>query len=124
MVRNVSDPVIGDRYGVGCNTSSVDELDEGVGGTAEYLGDTGDEQSVLSADIQTSTTSLSSADTNDDREAPDATTTENGIGISVKKSEDEGKEGEDDDVQSVTDSMVAEALAALEAATAGEDYED
>ncbi|XP_029615636.1 uncharacterized protein zgc:194930 [Salmo trutta] len=124
MVRNVSDPSIGDRYGVGCNTSSVDELDEGVGGTPEYLGDTGDEQSVLSADIQTSTTSLSSADTNDDRGVPDATTIENGIGISVKKSEDEGKEGEDDDVQSVTDSMVAEALAALEAATAGEDYED
>ncbi|XP_041738192.2 uncharacterized protein LOC121571029 [Coregonus clupeaformis] len=116
MVRNVSDPSIGDRCGVGCNTSSADELDEGVGGTPEYLGDTGDEQSVLSA------TSLSSAGTKDDRGTPDATTVESGIGISVMKSEDEGKEGEDDDVQSVTDSMVAEALGALEAATAGEDY--
>ncbi|XP_041723556.2 uncharacterized protein LOC121554159 [Coregonus clupeaformis] len=122
MVQNGLNASIGDRSGVGCYTSLTDELDEGVGGTPEYLCDTGDEASVLSADIPTSTTSLSSADTKDDRRAPDATTVESGIGISVTKSDDQG--GEEDDVQSVTDSMVAEALGALEAATAGEDYED
>lgn len=119
MFRNSSDP---SWPGVGCYTSLTDELDEGVGGTPEYLCDTGDEESVLSADIPTSTTSLSSADTKDDRSAPDATTVESGIGISVTKSEDEGRE--EDDVYHITDSMVAEALAALDAATAGEDYED
>ncbi|XP_029530680.1 uncharacterized protein LOC115138213 [Oncorhynchus nerka] len=119
MFQNSSDP---SWPGVGCYTSLTDELDEGVGGTPEYLCDTGDEESVLSADIPTSTTSLSSADTKDDRRAPDATTVENGIRISVTKSEDEGRE--EDDVYHITDSMVAEALAALDAATAGEDYED
>ncbi|XP_070710924.1 uncharacterized protein [Pempheris klunzingeri] len=102
-------------------TLSVDEVDEGVGGTPEYLCDTGDEGSVLSADIHTSTTSLSSADTRDGLrlpKTPDVSTGESGI--SVMKSEDEDEEEE---VQSVTDSMVAEALAALEAATAGEDCE-
>uniref|UniRef100_A0A3Q0SFS3 Zgc:194930 n=1 Tax=Amphilophus citrinellus TaxID=61819 RepID=A0A3Q0SFS3_AMPCI len=98
---------------------SADEIDEGVGGTPEYLCDTGDEGSVLSVDIQTSTTSLSSGGTKDELalpKTPDVSTVESGI--SVSKSEDEEQE-----VQSITDSMVAEALAALEAATAGEDYE-
>ncbi|XP_040038993.2 uncharacterized protein LOC120823008 [Gasterosteus aculeatus] len=95
--------------------------DEGVGGTPEYLCDTGDEGSVLSVEIHTSTTSLSSADTRDELrppKTPDVSTVESGI--SVMKSEDE-EEGEE--LHSVTDSMVAEALAALEAATAGEDSE-
>lgn len=98
---------------------SADEIDEGVGGTPEYLCDTGDEGSVLSVDIQTSNTSLSSGGTRDEltlTKTPDISTMESGI--SVSKSEDEEQE-----VQSITDSMVAEALAALEAATAGEDYE-
>ncbi|XP_034020418.1 uncharacterized protein zgc:194930 isoform X2 [Thalassophryne amazonica] len=102
----------------GCESLTADETDEGVGGTPEYPCDTGDEGSVLSVDIHTSTTSLSSADTKDDHrlpKTPDASTVESGI--SMMKSEDE------EEVQSVTDSMVAEALAALEAATAGEDSE-
>lgn len=102
---------------------SVDEIDEGVGGTSEYLCDTGDEVSVLSVDIHTSNTSLSSADTRDGLglpKTPDVSTVESGI--SVMKSEDE-EEPTKDEVQSITDSMVAEALAALEAATAGEDFE-
>ncbi|XP_047426069.1 uncharacterized protein zgc:194930 [Mugil cephalus] len=97
---------------------STEEIDEGVGGTPEYPCDTGDEGSVLSVDIHTSTTSLSSADTRDGLTPPKATdvsTMESGISVGAEKSEDE--------VQSVTDSMVAEALAALEAATAGEDCE-
>lgn len=116
--------------------SSSDELDEGVGGTPEYPCDTGDEGSVLSADVHTSSTSLSSADTKDElrgggrrpRRNPDATSTVES-GISVMKSEDEedegtevGEEGEEG-THSITDSMVAEALAALEAATAGEECE-
>ncbi|KAM6908956.1 uncharacterized protein FYW49_012822 [Xenentodon cancila] len=103
---------------------SVDEIDEGVGGTPEYLCDTGDEGSVLSVDIHTSTTSLSSAGTRDEltsAKTPDVSTMESGI--SVAKSEEEEEEEEEEEVQSVTDSMVAEALAALEAATAGEDFE-
>ncbi|KAK5848337.1 hypothetical protein PBY51_005962 [Eleginops maclovinus] len=102
---------------------SADEIDEGVGGTPEYLCDTGDEASILSVDIQTSTTSLSSGDTRDGLGLPkalDVSTVESGI--SVMKSEDEEEE-EKGEVNSVTDSMVAEALAALEAATAGEDCE-
>lgn len=98
---------------------SADEIDEGVGGTPDYPCDTGDEGSVLSVEIHTSTTSLSSADTRDELrppKTPDASTVESGI--SMTKSEDEEEE-----MQSVTDSMVAEALAALEAATAGEDIE-
>ncbi|XP_023276572.1 uncharacterized protein LOC111665734 [Seriola lalandi dorsalis] len=103
------------------------EIDEGVGGTPEYLCDTGDEGSILSVDIHTSTTSLSSADTRDEirlPKTPEVSTVESGI--SVTKSEDEEEEearNADEEVQSVTDSMVAEALAALEAATAGEDCE-
>ncbi|CAJ1086126.1 uncharacterized protein zgc:194930 [Xyrichtys novacula] len=100
---------------------SADEIDEGVGGTPEYPCDTGDEGSILSVDIHTSTTSLSSADTRDDRrppKTPDVSTMESGI--SVMKSEDEEVE---ECVDSITDSMVAEALAALEAATAGEECE-
>lgn len=103
---------------IGSESLSADEIDEGVGGTPEYPCDTGDEGSVLSVEIHTSTTSLSSADTKDELRRPktlDFSTVESGI--SVMKSEDE------DEVQSVTDSMVAEALAALEAATAGEDLE-
>lgn len=104
---------------------SADEIDEGVGGTPEYPCDTGDEGSVLSVDIHTSTTSLSSADTRDDHrlpKTPDVSTMESGI--SVTKSEDEEEDMRNaEEVQSVTDSMVAEALAALEAATAGEDFE-
>ncbi|XP_054457581.1 uncharacterized protein zgc:194930 [Anoplopoma fimbria] len=105
--------------GIRCGSLSADEIDEGVGGTPEYPCDTGDEGSVLSVEIHTSTTSLSSADTRDGLrfpKTPDVSTVESGI--SVMKSEDEEEE-----VQSVTDSMVAEALAALEAATAGEDSE-
>ncbi|XP_077357472.1 uncharacterized protein LOC144004259 isoform X2 [Festucalex cinctus] len=100
---------------------SADEVDEGVGGTPEYPCDTGDEESVLSADIQTSTASLWSADTRDERrsKAADVSTVESGI--VVTKSEDEEDPG--NEAGSVTDSMVAEALAALEAATAGEDEE-
>ncbi|XP_056156538.1 uncharacterized protein zgc:194930 [Lampris incognitus] len=112
----------------GSDSLSVDEIDEGVGGTPEYPCDTGDEGSILSGDIHTSTTSMSSADTRDDRQGlktPDVSTVESGI--SVTKSEDEEEEERDNEVEeevrSVTDSMVAEALAALEAATAGEDCE-
>lgn len=103
------------------------EVDEGVGGTPEYLCDTGDEGSVLSVDIHTSTTSLSSADTRDDLglpKTPEVSTVESGI--STSKSEDEEEQEarvDEEEVQSVTDSMVAEALAALEAATAGEECE-
>ncbi|XP_019711634.1 uncharacterized protein LOC109506983 [Hippocampus comes] len=101
---------------------SADEVDEGVGGTPEYPCDTGDEESVLSVDIQTSTASLWSTDTRDERrsKAADVSTVESGIGVT--KSEDEEEEPRDE-AASVTDSMVAEALAALEAATAGEDEE-
>lgn len=105
----------------GVEILSVDEIDEGVGGTPEYLCDTGDEVSVLSVDIHTSNTSLSSADTRDGHrlpKTPDVSTVESGI--SVMKSEDEETK-EEEEVHSITDSMVAEALAALEAATAGED---
>ncbi|XP_013873844.1 uncharacterized protein zgc:194930 [Austrofundulus limnaeus] len=102
---------------------SGDEIDEGVGGTPEYPCDTGDEGSVLSVDIHTSTTSLSSGGTRDGltpNKTPDTSTEESGI--SVTKSEaDAAVRNNQEEVQSVTDSMVAEALAALEAATAGED---
>ncbi|XP_028285065.1 uncharacterized protein C4orf19 homolog [Parambassis ranga] len=114
-----------DSSSTGCESGSkslpADDIDEGVGGTPDYPCDTGDEGSVLSVDIHTSTTSLSSADTRDELtlpKTPDVSTMESGI--CVAKSEDEDEEEE---VQSVTDSMVAEALAALEAATAGEDCE-
>lgn len=110
-------------YAAITKSQSVDEIDEGVGGTPEHLWDTGDEASILSVDIHTSTTSLSSGGTRDELtlpKTPDVSTEESGI--SVTKSED-GEEVRKDqaEVQSVTDSMVAEALAALEAATAGED---
>lgn len=103
---------------------SADETDEGMVETPEYPCDTGDEGSILSVDIHTSTTSLSSADTRDGLglpKTPDVSTVESGI--SMMKSEDEEEAGNEEEVQSVTDSMVAEALAALEAATAGEDFE-
>lgn len=73
--------------------------------------DTADEESVLSVDMHTSSTSLSSADTKlmtEEREKKKP---------SIKRGEQEM------DCVSVTDSMVAEALAALDAATAGEDSE-
>ncbi|XP_043099763.1 uncharacterized protein zgc:194930 [Puntigrus tetrazona] len=79
------------------------------------LAGTPDTESVLSVDMHTSSTSLSSADTKltiEDREKEKP---------SVEKGEQE-REKEMDRV-SVTDSMVAEALAALDAATAGEDSE-
>ncbi|XP_008281664.1 uncharacterized protein LOC103358460 [Stegastes partitus] len=105
--------------------SSITEIGKGVAGTPECPCDTGDESSVLSVDIHTSTTSLSSADTRDELtmpKTPDVSTEESGI--SVTKSEDEEDvRNQQEEVQSVTDSMVAEALAALEAATAGEDFE-
>ncbi|XP_068444411.1 uncharacterized protein zgc:194930 [Clinocottus analis] len=112
--------------GIGGGSLSADEIDEGVGGTPEYPCDTGDEGSVLSVEIHTSTTSLSSADTRDERRLPKAPFSRAGSGgVSVPKSEGgaarKGEEGEE--AQSVTESMVAEALAALEAATAGEDSE-
>ncbi|KAG7462117.1 hypothetical protein MATL_G00199200 [Megalops atlanticus] len=85
-------------------------------------GDPGDEpdaDSVLSGrseEVHTSTTSLSSADT---RERPPQT-----AGESHGSEGEEEEEGEDEgDSGSITDSEVAEALAALDAATAGEDYE-
>ncbi|XP_042368461.1 uncharacterized protein zgc:194930 [Plectropomus leopardus] len=107
---------------------SVDEIDEGVGGTPEYPCDTGDEGSVLSVDIHTSTTSLSSVDTRDELrlpKTPDVSTVESGISVTKSEDDDEQEDAknEAEEVQSVTDSMVAEALAALEAATAGEDFE-
>lgn len=109
---------------IGMEGLSADEIDEGMGGTPEYPCDTGDEGSILSVDIHTSTTSLSSADTRDEPglpKTPDVSTMESGI--SVMKSEDEEEPAEEEEVQSITDSMVAEALAALEAATAGEECE-
>lgn len=108
----------------GLENLSVDEIDEGVGGTPEYLCDTGDEVSVLSVDIHTSNTSLSSADTRDGLrlpKAPDVSTVESGISVMKSEDEEEATKQEEEEVQSITDSMVAEALAALEAATAGED---
>lgn len=108
----------------GVENLSLDEIDEGVGGTPEYLGDTGDEVSVLSVDIHTSNTSLSSADTRDGLrlpKTPDVSTVESGISVMKSEDEEEPTKEEDEEVHSVTDSMVAEALAALEAATAGED---
>ncbi|XP_057711347.1 uncharacterized protein zgc:194930 [Corythoichthys intestinalis] len=104
---------------------SADEVDEGVGGTPEYPCDTGDEESVLSADIRTSTASLWSADTTDERgsKGADVSTVESGIGVTKSEDEEDEPRKEADEVGSVTDSMVAEALNALEAATAGEDEE-
>ncbi|XP_033507768.2 uncharacterized protein LOC117272807 [Epinephelus lanceolatus] len=112
---------------IGSESLSADEVDEGVGGTPEYPCDTGDEGSILSVDIHTSTTSLSSVDTREELrrpKTPDVSTVESGI--SVTKSDDDDKveaRNQEEEVQSVTDSMVAEALAALEAATAGEEFE-
>ncbi|XP_034425249.1 uncharacterized protein zgc:194930 [Hippoglossus hippoglossus] len=114
------------KCGNGSESLSADEIevDEGVGGTPDYPCDTGDEGSVLSVDMHTSTTSLSSVDTRDElrlRKTLDVSTMESGISV-TKYEEEEEEEGEGE-VQSVTDSMVAEALAALEAATAGEDFD-
>lgn len=108
----------------GMENLSADEIDEGVGGTPEYLCDTGDEVSVLSVDIHTSNTSLSSADTRDGirlPKTPDVSTVESGISVMKSEDEEDATKEEEEEVQSITDSMVAEALAALEAATAGED---
>lgn len=77
--------------------------------------DTADEESVLSVDMHTSSTSLSSADTKliiEEREEKEPSI--------VIGEQDREKEI---DCVSVTESMVAEALAALDAATAGEDSE-
>lgn len=74
--------------------------------------DTADEESVISVDIHTSSNSLSSADTKP--------LTDEDSSLSRKAG---SKEKDKEDALSVTDSMVAEALAALEAATAGEEYE-
>ncbi|XP_077445022.1 uncharacterized protein LOC144065781 [Stigmatopora argus] len=97
--------------------------DEGVGGTPEFR--SGDEESVSSssADAGTGTGSSWSADTGDERgsEAADASTVESGIGVTKSEDEDEGPFKE---AASVTESMVAEALAALEAATAGEEEDE
>ncbi|KAK7909790.1 hypothetical protein WMY93_014474 [Mugilogobius chulae] len=106
---------------------SADEIDEGVGGTPEYPCDTGDEGSVLSVDIHTSTTSLSSVETKAPK-TPELSTVESGILVSKSEDEEEEEEvreepkNQAEEVASVTDSMVAEALAALEAATAGEEF--
>lgn len=111
---------------IGVENLSVDEVDEGVGGTPEYLCDTGDEVSVLSVDIHTSNTSLSSADTGDGPgppKTPDVSTMESGISVMRSEDEEEAAARREEEAQSITDSMVAEALAALEAATAGEDFE-
>ncbi|XP_022066846.1 uncharacterized protein zgc:194930 [Acanthochromis polyacanthus] len=111
---------------ISSKSQSTDEIDEGVVATPEYPCDTGDESSVLSVDIHTSTTSLSSADTRDELtlpKTPDASTEESGISVTKSEDEEEDAGNQEEEVQSVTDSMVAEALAALEAATAGEDFE-
>ncbi|KAM9501160.1 uncharacterized protein Hap1MRO34_008769 [Clarias gariepinus] len=68
-------------------------------------GDTADEESVISVDIHTSSTSLSSSDTK------------------LIDENSRANQKDTEDTVSVTDSMVEEALAALEAATAGEEYE-
>lgn len=76
---------------------------------------TPDTESMLSVDMHTSSTSLSSADTKlvvDDRD-------ENEPAFMGGEQETE----KESDGLSITDSMVAEALAALDAATAGEDVE-
>ncbi|XP_056603072.1 uncharacterized protein zgc:194930 [Triplophysa dalaica] len=76
---------------------------------------TPDTESMLSVDMHTSSTSLSSADTKlviDDRDENEPVVIEE-----VQETEKES------DGMSITDSMVAEALAALDAATAGEDFE-
>ncbi|KAI1888340.1 hypothetical protein AGOR_G00184000 [Albula goreensis] len=93
--------------------------------TDAKMGGGEDTESVLSGrseEVNTSTTSLSSADTKE-RAGP-----RNGgvLGASATESSsgsEKEEEEKDDDRRSVTDSEVAEALAALEAATAGEDYE-
>lgn len=77
---------------------------------AGSVGDTADEESVISVEIHTSSTSLSSSDTKlDDRSEEDES-----LSQTQKKNEDS---------VSITESMVEEALAALEAATAGEEFE-
>ncbi|XP_053272454.1 uncharacterized protein zgc:194930 [Pleuronectes platessa] len=117
------------KYGTGSESLSADEIevDEGVGGTPDYPCDTGDESSVLSVDMHTSNTSLSSVDTRDElrlRKTPDVSTMESGISVTkYDEEEEEEARNKEEEVHSVTDSMVAEALAALEAATAGEDFD-
>lgn len=86
----------------------TDQEEEG----RQRAGDTADEESVISVDIHTSSTSLSSTETK--------LVIDEDSSFSQKAG---SKEKDTEDTVSVTDSMVAEALAALEAATAGEDYE-
>lgn len=86
----------------------MDQEEEGRQGA----GDTADEESIISVDIHTSSTSLSSADTKLMIDKDSSFSWKAGL-----------KEKDTEDTVSVTDSMVAEALAALEAATAGEEYE-
>lgn len=86
----------------------TDQEEEGRQGAR----DRADEESVISVDIHTSSTSLSSADTKLMKEEETSFSRKAG-----------SKEKDTEDTVSVTDSMVAEALAALEAATAGEEYE-
>ncbi|KAF4089138.1 hypothetical protein AMELA_G00063110 [Ameiurus melas] len=93
--------------GNGC-LCRTDQEEEG----RQRAGDTADEESVISVDIHTSSTSLSSADTK--------LVIDEDSSFSRKAG---SKEKDTEDTESVTDSMVAEALAALEAATAGEEYE-
>lgn len=93
--------------GNGC-LCRTDQEEEG----RQRAGDTADEESVISVDIHTSSTSLSSTETK--------LVIDEDSSFSQKAG---SKEKDTEDTVSVTDSMVAEALAALEAATAGEDYE-
>ncbi|KAL6490737.1 hypothetical protein MHYP_G00010820 [Metynnis hypsauchen] len=105
-----------DGYLCGQEEEEDDTRRQKTAATSEYVGDTADEESVISVDIHTSSTSLSSADT----KLVVEDTVEEDLSLSRR---DGVTEKETEDCISVTDSMVAEALAALEAATAGEEYE-
>ncbi|KAI4896975.1 hypothetical protein NFI96_031534 [Prochilodus magdalenae] len=104
-----------DGYLCGQEEDEEDKRRQKTVGTSEYVGDTADEESVISVDIHTSSTSLSSADTK--------LVLEDTVEEDSSLSRREGATEKETDNISVTDSMVAEALAALEAATAGEEYE-
>ncbi|XP_062849344.1 uncharacterized protein zgc:194930 [Trichomycterus rosablanca] len=112
---NCSDRFRDSGLGNGGLTDRTDGSDGYLCGQEERAGsagDTADEESVISVDIHTSSTSLSSSDTKlviDDRDEGDESFSQ-----TKKKNEDS---------VSITDSMVEEALAALEAATAGEEFE-
>ncbi|KAL7875894.1 hypothetical protein AOLI_G00108570 [Acnodon oligacanthus] len=105
-----------DGYLCGQEEEEEDKRRRNTAATSEYVEDTADEESVISVDIHTSSTSLSSADT----KLVVEDTVEEDLSLSRR---DGATEKETEDCISVTDSMVAEALAALEAATAGEEYE-